>query len=115
MSDGEETFPIVINERLNNSLIKMDLKVINNYTYMFIYLKFTNDVFFKIYFISFQFDDSAIRKINRPAFDFNKPLVQNNPGFSRVQDADLMLMIDPGLCLSIDQPYASLLLLNIKR
>ncbi|KAL4121593.1 hypothetical protein QTP88_014078 [Uroleucon formosanum] len=86
MSDGEEAFPIVINEHLNNPLIKMDIK----------------------------FNDSAIRKIKRPAIDLNKPLVQNNPGFSRVQDAELMLMTDPGLCLSMHQPYASLLLLNIK-
>lgn len=26
-----------------------------------------------------------------------------------------MIMVDPGLCLSMHQPYASLLLLNIKR
>lgn len=47
--------------------------------------------------------------------DQNKLLTQHNQGFNRVQDAELMLMADPGLCLSMHQPYASLLLLNIKR
>lgn len=82
---------------------------------MFICFKFTFDVFFKIHFILFQFDDDAIKKIKRHTVDLDKPLIQNNPGFSRVQDAELMLMADPGLCLSMHQPYASLLLLNIKR
>lgn len=36
ISDSEETHPVVINEHLNNPLIKMDIKVINNNT-LFIY------------------------------------------------------------------------------
>lgn len=86
VSGDEKSFPIVINEHLNNPLIKMDIK----------------------------FNDNAIKKIKRHTVEINKPLVQNNPGFNRVQDAEIMLMTDPGLCLSMHQPYASLLLLNIK-
>ncbi|KAL5238423.1 hypothetical protein ACI65C_005833 [Semiaphis heraclei] len=85
-SDDEGTLPTVINEHLNNPLIKIDIK----------------------------FDDNAIKKVKRHTTDLQKPLIQNNPGFSRVQDSELMLMADPGLCLSMHQPYASLLLLNIK-
>ncbi|XP_025206570.1 activating signal cointegrator 1 [Melanaphis sacchari] len=86
VSDSKETLSTVINEHLSNPLIKMDIK----------------------------FNDNAIKKIKRHTVDLNKPLIQNNPGFSRVQDAELMLMADPGFCLSMHQPYASLLLLNIK-
>lgn len=35
MSDGEDKLPIVINEHLNNPLIKMDIKVITLLVYMF--------------------------------------------------------------------------------
>jgi len=95
----------------------MDIKVINNDTYC---LSIINNYigclnYFKLFVISFKFNDDAIKKIKRHNVDLKKPLVQNNPGFSRVQDAELMLMADPGLCLSMHQPYASLLLLNIKR
>ncbi|XP_026812665.1 activating signal cointegrator 1 [Rhopalosiphum maidis] len=86
LTDSKETLPIVINEHLNNPLIKLDIK----------------------------FNDNAIKKIKRHTVDINKSLVKNNTGFSKVQDAELMLMADPGLCLSMHQPYASLLLLNIK-
>lgn len=86
VSDGEEMLPTMINEHLNNPLIKIDIK----------------------------FDDKAIQKIKKHTTDPNKTLEQNNPGFSRVQDGEQMSIADPGFCLSMHQPYASLLLLNIK-
>ncbi|XP_025414221.1 activating signal cointegrator 1 isoform X2 [Sipha flava] len=86
INDSEETQPVIINDHLNNPLIKMDLK----------------------------FNDDAIKKIKKHSVYFNNPLGQHDQGFNRVQDAELMLMTDPGLCLSMHQPYASLLLLNIK-
>jgi len=84
-SDSEEIHP-VINEHLNNPSIKIDLK----------------------------FNNDSIQKIKRHNINLNKPHVQKNQGLNRVQDAELMIMTDLGLCLSMHQPYASLLLLNIK-
>lgn len=65
--------------------------------------------------IVFQFNDDSIKKIKRHPVDLKKPLTQHNQVLNRVQDTNLMIMVDPGLCLSMHQPYASLLLLNIKR
>lgn len=65
--------------------------------------------------IVFQFNDDSIQKIKRHSVDLKKPLTQHNHALNRVQDTNLMIMVDPGLCLSMHQPYASLLLLNIKR
>eukprot|EP01135_Chromosphaera_perkinsii_P004049 Nk52_evm62s266 gene=Nk52_evmTU62s266 len=40
---------------------------------------------------------------------------QNREEFSRVQDLSLIQMTDKGMCMSMHQPYASLLVLGIKR
>jgi len=77
---------IAIDNHLNNPLIEMNLK----------------------------FNEDSIKKIKRHDLHLNKSFAQYNQGFNRIQDTELMIMADPGLCLSMHQPYASLLLLNIK-
>ncbi|VVC34702.1 Zinc finger, C2HC5-type,Zinc finger, RING/FYVE/PHD-type,ASCH domain,PUA-like domain [Cinara cedri] len=84
--DNEETLPTINNEHLNNPLIGINIK----------------------------FDENALQKIERHNVDLINQHAQFNLGFNRVQDLELMLMTDLGLCLSMHQPYASLLLLNIK-
>lgn len=63
----------------------------------------------------FQFNDNSIQNIKRHPIDLQKTLTQHNQVLNKVQDTNLMIMVDPGLCLSMHQPNASLLLLNIKR
>jgi len=33
---------------------------------------------------------------------------------SRIQDADLQEIVDPGLCLSVQQPFASMIVRGVK-
>ncbi|XP_011301424.1 activating signal cointegrator 1 [Fopius arisanus] len=61
---------------------------------------------------TFQFD--------RPVYmegdlSVNIPLNKNEPMIHRVQDKQLLEMVDEGLCLSMHQPYASLLISRIKK
>ncbi|XP_050540555.1 activating signal cointegrator 1 isoform X2 [Daktulosphaira vitifoliae] len=61
--------------------------------------------------LDLKFNENCMKKIHRN----NINSIYKNEVIKRVQDTELMLMTDPGLCMSMHQPYASLLLLNIKR
>ncbi|XP_065576282.1 activating signal cointegrator 1-like [Artemia franciscana] len=56
------------------------------------------------------FEDSGILKPTK-----EKPLTGQKTPVSRLQDSDLQVMSDDGMCLSMHQPYASLLVAGIKR
>ncbi|XP_050431923.1 activating signal cointegrator 1 isoform X2 [Adelges cooleyi] len=86
MNDCEESQFVEINEQISNPLIKIDLK----------------------------FNNNCIKTIKKKNSNPKQLSMQETQGIKRVQDAELMLMTDSGMCMSMHQPYASLLLLNIK-